>query len=114
MPRLLLSHRCLFLLCAPLVLAGCQHPLAPAFAGHQPARINRNAVDATPVMFSDEAWQFSALAMTAEPCVFNIDGVDSNPPKEASPVVAVQKEQDCLTGQLADSLMNVFKTFTGR
>jgi hypothetical protein len=34
--------------------------------------------------------------------------------KDESPVASVQKEPDCLTGQLADGLMLAFKTFTGR
>ena len=34
--------------------------------------------------------------------------------KDSSPVAVAQKDPDSLTGQLADSLMDVFKTFTGR
>jgi hypothetical protein len=42
-------------------------------------------------------------------------GAPENPkPKDPQPVAGAPKAPDCLTGQLADSLFNIFKTFTGR
>ena len=115
MSRLLRYARGLFLLCAPIVLAGCQHPLAPSQAGQHPDRVNYALVNATPVTFFDDAIQFPAPAITEEPYfLVETDLPESPQPKDATPVAGVQKQSDCLTGQLADSLMNVFKTFTGR
>jgi hypothetical protein len=132
MSRLLPNLRGLFLLCVPIVLAGCQHPLAPSVAREQPTRVNQALVDATPVAreqptrvnqalvdatpvaFFDYAMQLTAPAIQSEACVLMTSAPESPKSKDASPVTGVQKQPACLTGQLADSLMDVFKTFTGR
>jgi hypothetical protein len=114
MSRLLRNPRALILLCSPIVLAGCQHPLAPFRAEWQPATLNQAVVEATPAEFVDDAMQFPALAMGTEACMLNTDAPVSPTPNDASSIAIAQPQQDCLTGQLADSLMNVFKTFTGR
>jgi hypothetical protein len=114
MSRLLRNPRELILLCFPLLLAGCQHPLAPSVAGQQPDRVNLALVDARPVAFVDKSMPFPAPAIKAQACVLKTGAPESPKPKVASPVAAAQKDGDSLTGQLADSLFLVFKTFTGR
>jgi hypothetical protein len=106
------SQRCLFLLCAPLMLAGCQHPLAPSFARQSPPLMNQVLVEGTPKAFFDDALPFPELVMLEETSVVNTD--EGAKRKDTAPATAVQKQPDGLTGQLADSLMDVFKTFTGR
>jgi hypothetical protein len=96
------------------MLAGCQHPLAPSFAGRQPVRVNQVLVAARAVALVDNAMQWPAPAFKAEACAFKTGAPETPKPKDASPVANTQNRPDCLTGQLADSLMLVFKTFTGR
>jgi hypothetical protein len=83
-------------------------------AGQQPDRVNHALVDARAVALVDKAMPFPAPAIKTEACVLKTGAPDSPKPKEASPVAGAQQDPDCLTGQLADSLMLVFKTFTGR
>ena len=95
MSRLL---RNLFLVCAPIVLAGCQHPLAPSVAGQQSVGANHNLI------YGGATAQAGALDMGAKA---------SLQPQDQPLVASVQKQPECLTGQLADGLMLVFTTFTG-
>jgi hypothetical protein len=112
MSRLLRNPRRLILLCCPILLAGCQHPLAPSMAGQQPGRVNHVLVDARPVVLVDKPMPFPAAADKAQPCMLKTGAAKSPKPKDISP--AAQKDPDSQTGQLADSLFLVFKTFTGR
>jgi hypothetical protein len=76
--------------------------------------VNYALVDARPVAFVDNAMQFPAPTTKAEACALKTGAPETPKPKDAAPVAGTQKQPDYLTGQLADSLMNVFKTFTGR
>jgi hypothetical protein len=114
MSRLLRNPRRLILLCVPIVLAGCQAPLAPSMSRQQPASINQTLVDATPVVFFDDAMLLSATDKDEEASAQETGKPESPKPANAASVAGPQQQSDCLTGQLADSLMLVFKTFTGR
>src|SRR5271168_3567258 len=114
MSRLLRNPRRLILLCAPIVLAGCQSPLAPPLASRSPASINQTLADATPVLFLDDAMLIPASDANEQPAVQETTASRIPKPNDAAPVDGTQKQAAGLTGQLADSLMTVFKTFTGR
>jgi len=82
-----------------MVLVGCQHPLAPSIAGRD-----------------KEAVQFPAPVAGAQDCLLDFLDLavpESAAPQDQSPVASVQKEPECLTGELADGVMQVFKVFTG-
>jgi hypothetical protein len=114
MSRLLRNPRRLILLCAPIVLAGCQSPLASHLTAPPPPSINQALADATPVLFFDDAMLIPASDANELPAVQETTASQISKPKDAVPVDGTQKQSDGLTGQLADSLMMVFKTFTGR
>jgi hypothetical protein len=114
MSRLLRNPRRLILLCAPIVLAGCQSPLAPSLAAPPPPSINQALADATPVLFFDDAMLIPAPDASEQATVQETKASQIPKANDAAPVDSTQKKSDGLTGQLADSLMTVFKTFTGR
>jgi hypothetical protein len=114
MSRLLRNPRRLILFCLPIVLAGCQAPLAPSLATQQPALINQTLADATPVVFFDDATIFPAPSTNEDDAATETNAPASPKPTDAALVTGAQKQPGSLTGQLADSLMTVFKTFTGR
>jgi hypothetical protein len=114
MTRLLRNPYVLFLLCSPIVLAGCQHPLAPPVTARQTTWGNHALVDAQLTTPGDEAMQCAAPAVESEVWVLDLGLPDSPKPKDASLVATVQKRPDSLTLQLGDALLLVLKTFTGR
>jgi hypothetical protein len=114
MSRLLRNPRRLILLCAPMVLAGCQSPLAPPLAAPPPPSINQALADTTPVLFFDDAMLIPASDAYEQPAVKETTASQIPKPNDAAPAEGNQKQSAGLTGQLADSLMTVFKTFTGR
>jgi len=114
MSQLLRSPRRLILLCCPVLLAGCQHPLAPSLAGQQPGRVNHVLVDARPVVLVDNPIPFPAAANQAEPCVLKAGAPECRKRTDTSTAPAIQKVPDSQAAELADSLFLVFKTFTGR
>jgi len=71
-------------------------------------------VDATPVVFFDDAMLFPAPATNEDSQVLETSAPQTAKADDAAPAAGAQKQPDNLTGQLADSLMLVFKTFTGR
>lgn len=104
MSRLL---RNLFLVCSPILLAGCQSPLAPPAAG-----VNGTVVDAGAHVRVEKAIQPPAPAVAKQVAVMDVSAPAS--PKTQAPLMAtVQKQPESQTGQLADGLMLVFTTFTG-
>ena len=91
MSQMLRISRLWLLVCSPIVLTGCQHPLAPSIAGPQPAEVNYAVVETG----------------AAAP-------VEMATPAGASAIADVQAEPDSLTLQLGEGLLQVLKTFTGR
>jgi hypothetical protein len=105
--------RCLLLASAPIVLAGCQHPLVPSAAAQQPAAANHSLVSAGAASRVGKTIQPPASAVTEQAGVTDV-GAKASPTPQGEPIVAsTQKQPGCLTGQLADGLMLVFTTFTG-
>lgn len=114
MSRLPRNARVLFLVCCPIVLAGCQHPLAPPVAVQQPVRVNHAAVNAETTALVKKTMQFPVPTVKLQTCVLNLGAPNSPKPKDELLAAGVQEQPECLTGQLADGLMLAFKTFTGR
>ena len=114
MKRLLRKPFVLLLLCSLIVLAGCQHPLAPAIAGRQMADGARDSVDAQGAEPTDYTMEYTAPAFEWETCALDLGSPPCPAAKDQPPVVVVQKKSDCLTCQLGDALVLVLKTFSGR
>jgi hypothetical protein len=106
--------RNLFLACSAIVLAGCQHPLASSVAGQQPAIEKYAYVDAGGPGRVEKATQSESPAVTDQPGVPAVDTTASSKPQSEPMIASVQKQPESQTLQLADGLMLVFKTFTGR
>jgi hypothetical protein len=58
--------------------------------------------------------RFPATTNKAELCMLKTASPESPKPREASLVVGVHKEPECLTVELGDALLQVFKTLTDR
>jgi hypothetical protein len=115
--RLLRKPCVLFLLCFPFLLAGChQHPLAASIPGRQSAGANTAAINAGATVCVEQATIFTLPAVeTKDGALKTETGAPKSPrPKEGSLIAGTHKEPDCLTGQLGDGLILVFKSFTGR
>jgi hypothetical protein len=97
-----------------IVATGCQHPLAPILAGPQPAGVNHAMLDAQATARVQKAMQQSAPTVQVMACVAEASAPESPETKTEPQVAKAQQKPDCLEGQLADGLMLVFKTFTGR
>jgi hypothetical protein len=102
--------RVLLLMCSTILLAGCQHPLAPS-AGRQSAGINQARVNAKPQV--EQAMYFPPRGVKGAPCVFDLCAPDSPDSKDET-LIASNPKEPALTGQLGDALVLVLKTFTGR
>jgi hypothetical protein len=113
MTRLLRNPRGLILLFSPLLLAGCQAPLAPSMSAQQPDRASQVLLEAKAVALVDQP-NFRSTSSAKADAIPSTTTSASLKPKDSAPVTDATKNPDGLTGQLADSLMNVFKTFTGR
>ncbi len=113
MSRLLRVPRVFFLLCSPIVLAGCQGPLAPSVAGTQPARMDLALADTDAPVRVGYAIQSPAPAVEATVRVSDLTLPEIPKPKDVSPVAAVKKEPECATVQLGDAFLHLLKTFTG-
>ena len=98
----------------PILLAGCQHPQAPSVALEQPYRSNHAFVQTKAVVLVDKSTQCPTCAVKTEAPVLKASAPPNLKSIDAVPIAGCAKQEDCLTGQLADGLMNVFKTFTGR
>jgi hypothetical protein len=85
------NPRVLLLLCLPIVLAGCEHPLATTPAPQQFAVVNK-----------------------PQPCLLKTGVSDDPKAKDDSAAANKPKESNSLTLQLGDALLDVFKTFTDR
>jgi hypothetical protein len=102
-----------FFACAAIVLAGCQHPLAPSVAGQHPVGATYAFVDAGTTVRCDNAFQPPAPAVTERADALKVGALESPKPQDERLVASVQKQPVSQTGELADGLMLVFKTFTG-
>jgi len=115
MSRLLRNPCVLFLVCSPILLAGCQQrPLAASVVVQQPVTVNYFLVDAEAPARVKTAMQFPVSAVKPEACVLGLGVLESPKPKDKLLVASAPNEQEGLTGQLADGLMLVFKTVTSR
>lgn len=99
---MLRNLRNLIFVCAPILIVGCASPNRPS-------------------MLAGPKVSFVMTMQSPLPAVAASDKRDSDAPAVAAPkpqdaklVAASQTQQDSLTGQLADGLLAVFKTFTGR
>ena len=100
--------RNLFVVCTPILLAGCQQPLAPSAGA-----VNNSFVDArTPVRFENTI-QHPGPAVPGRIAVLDVSAPVGAKPKDEPLIASVQRQPDSQVGQLADGLMLVFKTFTG-
>ncbi len=99
---MLRNLRTLVFVCAPILIVGCASPNRPS-------------------MMAGPKVSFVMTPQSSSPAVAEAEKRDSEAPAVATPkpqdaklVAASQPQQDSLTGQLADGLLAVFKTFTGR
>jgi hypothetical protein len=65
-------------------------------------------------MLANKAAPITASAVKAEACVFKTGAPDCSKLKDEPLVANVQKDQGCLTVELGDALLEVFRTCTGR
>ena len=116
MSRLLRNSWVLLLACSPIVLPGCQHPLAPSAARQRPARIGQTLVATDATTCGTRTRQFSAPIAGAEVCALDLDLdlAESPQPKDEPAAASVQKEPECATVQLGDDFAHLLKLFTGR
>jgi hypothetical protein len=106
MKRLL---RNLCLVCFPILLAGCQHPVAPSFEAQNTFGATYTVVNVP----ADKATQAPAPNSTNQTAVLDPSAEAIAKPSDKPAVATTQPKDECLTGQLADGLMLVFKAFTG-
>ncbi len=83
-------------------------------SAQQPDRASQVLLEASAVALVDQPNSRSASAAKAEANPSTTTTSAGLQPKDSAPGADAPKNPDGLTGQLADSLMNVFKTFTGR
>jgi hypothetical protein len=114
MSPMLGNLRVLILSCVPIVLAGCQSAVAPSVAGPHFAMANHPLIEVKNVAPARKAMPSPALVVKAAPCVLKSNAPVSAKPKDESPVADAQKDQGCLTVELGDALLLVFKSCTGR
>ena len=94
--------RNLVFVCAPILIVGCASPNRPSMtAGPKVSFVM--TTQSPSAAFAETDKRDSAAPPVAAP-----------KPQNASLVATSQPQQDSLTGQLADGLLSVFKTFTGR
>jgi hypothetical protein len=58
--------------------------------------------------------QLPASAIKPEPCLLKTGSPQSSKPADKSLVASAQKQPECLTVELGDALLQVFKTITDR
>jgi hypothetical protein len=97
----------LLLACSPIVLAGCQHPLAPAQTN--PAWVHAEATDRVKT-----SMPLPATSVEEGDFATELDSPGSLRPNEASQVASSQKEPEHLTLELGDAFVLLLKTMTGR
>jgi hypothetical protein len=83
-------------------------------SAQQPDRANQVLLESRAVALVDQPNSRPASPAKAEANPSTTTTSATLKPKDSAPDANAQKNSDGLTGQLADSLMNVFKTFTGR
>jgi hypothetical protein len=91
MARLLKTQVVLLGVCAAILVTGCAAPMAPQMSKNQPSASQAEV----------------KIRVSASESPKPLDSKDS------TQSAASQKQQESLTGQLADSLVNVLATFTG-
>jgi hypothetical protein len=100
--------RNLSLVSAALVLAGCQHPLAPSATA-----INDPFADARPALVLAKATYPTSPAGADQHTKSDSRLLSDSKSQDAKVVVSAQEQPEGLSGQLADGLFQAFKTFTG-
>jgi hypothetical protein len=114
MPRLQPNLRLLCLLCFPIVLAGCQHPLASSGAGKQASWENRSLAYAGRPELIKTSLKFPSSAIKPQASLQKTFSSKGPQPADEPLMAVTLKEPECLTIELGDALMQVFKTFTDR
>jgi hypothetical protein len=112
MSRLLRNGCGLFLACLPIVLGGCQQPLAPAVAQQQPAVASEALVGAGATASLGKTMPFPLPALEAEPCVLELNLLED--PQDKPLLASVPREPECATVQLGDTFLHLLKAFSGR
>jgi cell division septation protein DedD len=100
--------RNLILVCTPIIFGGCAHPLASSFVEPQHIGATYSFADSAAIAPTDKSNQLPAPSSTEQ-----ADAPASPKPADKPQVASAQTRPEGLTCQLADSLMQVFKTFTG-
>ena len=98
---MLRSLRNLVFVCAPILIVGCASPNRPSMTAGPKVSFVMTTQSPSPIADTDK--HDSAASAVA-----------ASKPQDAKLVATSQPQQDSLTGQLADGLLSVFKTFTGR
>jgi len=80
----------------------------------QPSKANYALVAVGTEVRAHKTAPFSIPTVTAEACALKTGAPESAKLKDVSLVADVQKEPECLSLELGDALLQVFKTFTGR
>lgn len=95
------------------MLAGCAHPLPPTVAGQRPLGVGGSLVEAGAAPRVEKAVQPPAPSVTPQVAKLDVSAPVGTTPKDAQSGASAQKQPASQVGQLADSLMLVFMTFTG-
>jgi hypothetical protein len=96
------------------VLAGCQHPLASSSTGKQASWENRSLAYAGRSELIKTSLQSPSSAIKPQACLLRTVSLQGPKPLDEPMMAVTQKEPECLTIELGDALMQVFKTFTDR
>jgi hypothetical protein len=80
----------------------------------QPSKANYALVETGAEVRAHKTAPSSMPAIQPEACALKTDAPESAKFKDVSLVADVQKEPECLSLELGDALLQVFKTFTGR
>ena len=114
MSRLSRIPNVLFLVCAPIVLAGCQHPLAHSVAEQQNAGLNGALISAEPAGHVRKATQSPAPVVETQVCMLDSGWMECSEPADEAPAPEVQKQPEHPLVEMGNDIVDLLKIFTGR
>jgi hypothetical protein len=110
MAKLIRNRGTFILACLPIVLAGCQQPLAPSL-GQRPPDASFAMADAGANLRLAKVTPSASPTDAADPSDTELYLLDD--PQNETLVASVQKEPPSATLQLGDAFVHLLKTFSG-